>query len=128
MKIPVGSKPIKYLTKGHDKTRVQMSIVTQINNENNAPMSVDELQGDANQNLENETQAKREKRDEPLQFTTYCVVSAIDGMYYIYLIIKNVADRLHHVVTCYLNLHYHKDILQLFDFQLIRRTNILYTL
>lgn len=83
VEIPVGSKPIKYLykylTKGHDMTRVQMT----------------EQHGDAYKFAQNmvpedekdnevngqprESRADREKRDETLQYTTYRFVSAIEG-------------------------------------------------
>lgn len=83
VEIPVGTKPIKYLykylTKGHDKTRVQMTS----NDEggNRADTSVNNHMDDDNgQNrAAEEKRADREDRDEPLRFTTYRFVSAIEG-------------------------------------------------
>lgn len=81
VEIPVGSKPIKYLykylTKGHDMTRVEMI----------EKDSIDIAQEDAlprNQTNPHprelqETRAEKEARDETLRFTTYRFISAIES-------------------------------------------------
>lgn len=83
VEIPVGSKPIKYLykylTKGADMTRVQMSGNEGDEGDAEPGTLPDDGQGKFQGDSAHETRAEREKRDEPLRYTTYRFVSAIEG-------------------------------------------------
>lgn len=95
VEIPVGSRPIKYLykylTKGHDKTRIEMTTDAK---PNDVSIDSNDTKKQPNASASTESRAEREDQDETLKFTTYRWISAIEGKHCWYSSIDLPSDTI----------------------------------